>query len=98
LARDGFSQERVYRVKLNVDTDGSPIETDYCGSRELANAAGSCEFYSETPGKGLGSGDRTAIQKEGSLTVRWGAADDEGPRRVAGTYQDFITVVVGVKV
>lgn len=98
VAADGFSQEKPYRAKLRVETDGDPIDTEFCSSRDLLSGPSDCEFFATTPGKGgINSGKRTAINRQGTLTVKWGAEDGNGPRRAAGTYQDTITVIVGVK-
>jgi len=97
VAPDGFSVEKAYRVGLRVDTDADPLAPYTCSSRDLTNAAGNCPFYGSRPGQGLSSGKRTAIDREGTITVSWPAIDDTGRRRAAGEYRDTITVVVGAR-
>lgn len=93
---DGFSREKEYSVALAVETDGAPLNSDFCSSAELTGKGKgkSCEFYGREAGTGMSSGRRTAIRRNGSVVVRWNASD-RGARRAAGTYQDTLTVVVG---
>lgn len=91
---DGFANEKAYDVALNVETDGAPMQSDACSSRTLTGKGGKCAFYGTESGSGLSSGKRTAINRQGALTVSWKAGDD-GVRRAAGSYRDTLTVVVG---
>lgn len=94
---NGFSVEKPYNVKLRVDTDGQPMTPDQCSSDALVRNSGGCAFFGKTPGQGLRSGQRTAINREGSIEVSWPSDASSGQRRAAGIYQDTLTVVVGVR-
>ncbi len=91
----GFSIMKRYQVGLQVQTDGGLLDGGTCRSDELTSREGRCNFYGDRPGRGLSSGRRTAIDRTGTLTVSWNAQDGEGRRRVAGNYQDTLTIVVG---
>jgi spore coat protein U-like protein len=93
----GFSLEKEYQVALSVQTDAGSLEGGSCGSKALKDGTGSCSFYGVSPGSGLSSGQRTAIDRTGTITVSWPASSGSDPRRAAGEYQDTITIVVGVK-
>lgn len=92
-AGDGFSTLKPYSVALELQTDNGPMSGGKCGSAALT-AAGSCAFYGASSGEGLGSGQRTAIRRTGSMTIAWSAGEDEA-RRAAGTYRDTLTIIVG---
>lgn len=94
---DGFSTEKEYRVGLHLETDGAPLDPEVCGSRALADSTGDCAFFGATAGSGLSSGQSTAIGRRGTLTARWQADAGGEVRRVAGTYGDTLTVVIGVR-
>lgn len=94
---DGFSTEKDYRVGLHVETDGAPLDPEACSSRALVDGTGDCAFFGATAGSGLSSDERTAISRHGTITARWAADRGGEVRRVAGTYQDILTVVIGVR-
>ncbi|MBX3561922.1 MAG: hypothetical protein KF780_08930 [Sphingomonas sp.] len=91
----GFSIEKGYDVALLVATDNGAIDGGTCHSSALTGRDGRCRFYGARPGQGISSGRDIAIGRTGSLTVSWRGGDDGGPRRAAGNYQDFLTVVIG---
>jgi len=97
---NGFATIKPYNVNLVVDTDADTMRSARCASSSLA-ADGSgrgCEFFGTTAGQGLSSRQRTAIGRDGTVTVQWDNGDIENGRRLAaGQYQDVITVVVGVR-
>ena len=97
VADNGFSVEKPYDVRLRVRTDGEAMQPDDCSSEALVDRTGDCAFFGRNPGQGLSSGQRTAINREGTLRVSWPAESNGGPRRVAGLYQDTLTVVVGAR-
>jgi spore coat protein U-like protein len=92
---DGFAADKSYQVALSLDTDAGSISSQPCNSRDLTNSGGKCAFYGTVPGTGLSSGGRTAMGRDGALTVSWKSGDENGVRHAAGTYQDTLTVVVG---
>lgn len=98
-AEDGFAVEKSYRVALSVDTDDGLLDGGTCRSRDLTSNEGDCPFYGDRPGRGLSSREATAINRTGTLTVRWDAEDqEEGARHAAGLFQDTLTVVVGPRI
>ena len=94
-AGQGFSILKPYAVSLSVQTDNGPLEGGSCASEKLTGP-GQCAFYGASSGEGLSSGQRTAIERTGSVGVSWTVVDGEA-RRAAGTYQDTLTIIVGVR-
>jgi hypothetical protein len=95
LDNQGFSIEKDYEVALQVATDDGLLDGGSCRSRTLVGRSGNCPFYGRRAGDGLSSGRDMAIGRSGTLTVSWREGDEGGPRRAAGRYQDFLTVVIG---
>jgi hypothetical protein len=99
-AAKGFAVVKQYDVSLSVDTDIDTLRSANCSARQLSvegNGQG-CEFFGTTPGQGLSSKRRTAIDRNGLVTVHWNDGDIEHGRRLAaGQFKDVITVVVGVR-
>lgn len=97
---NGFAIVKPYDVNLVVETDSDTMRSNRCASTAIA-ADGSgrgCEFFATAAGQGLSSRHRTAIGRDGTVTVHWGNGDIENGRRLAaGQYQDVITVIVGVR-
>lgn len=97
---NGFAIVKPYDVNLIVETDADTMRSAKCASNQLAAAGPSkgCDFFGTTAGQGMSSRQRTAIGRDGTVTVHWGDGDIENGRRLAaGQYQDVITVVVGVR-
>jgi hypothetical protein len=93
----GFATHKGYVAGLsfNTDQDGL-VDAGECDSAKLSAAQADCAFYSAQPGKGFSAGRRsTAIDSEGSLTVRWSGSEGDTARLVAGTYEETLTIVVG---
>jgi hypothetical protein len=80
----GLLTELPYQVALNILTDdgGSLMKT--CASGELGAPGGGCQGQ---------SGDKTAIDKDASLTVSWGPS--AGPL-AAGRYLSNLNVVLSI--
>ena len=97
---NGFAIVKPYDVNLVVDTDSDTMRSAKCASG-LLSASGTgrgCEFFGTTAGQGMSSRQRTAIGRDGTVTVHWNDGDMENGRRLAaGQYQDVITVIVGVR-
>lgn len=99
-ARDdsGFAFEKAYTVGMSLGTSAGAVNAAPCEAAQLTvNAADHCGLYSAVGGEGLSSGDATAIDKAGRLTVSWKARDGSQPRPAAGTFQDTLTIVLGVR-
>lgn len=93
---EGFAVEKAYDVALSVSTDDGVLDAGACNSQALTGRGEGCAFFGAVAGEGMSSGGRTAINREGRLAVSWAEAD-AGPRLAAGTFQDTITVVIGVR-
>jgi hypothetical protein len=82
-----------YEVAVSVDTDTGTDALGWCRANQLTDAAeGQCAFG----GKGWSSGDATAIDRTGTLKLRWSAPADGGVPP-AGDYRDTIAINVAVR-
>ena len=90
---EGTASLIAYDMAIAVDTDAGMQALGWCSAEELSErAVGGCPFA----GRGWSSGDATAINKTGSLTVRWNAAR-EGEKVALGEYRDTIIIDVAVR-
>jgi hypothetical protein len=99
----GFAVERAgegtrtvvpYELAVAVGTDVGENALGWCGADQLAQPnGGSCAFGS---GEGWSSGDATAINRTGTMRLRWRppAAPNALP---AGRYRDTIIVELAVR-
>jgi hypothetical protein len=74
-----------YSAALTIPTDDGGTMSVSCSSDDLGKPSGACAGR---------SGDRTAIEKDASLTVSWGAV---GRRLAAGRYTDDLRIVFGIE-
>lgn len=94
---DGFAYRRGYDVSLDFETSGGTIRTEPCNAEDLRRP-GKCQFFGREPGEGMSSGEDIAPGKRGALLISWPSDNGGSPRRAAGTYQDTITIIVGVRI
>lgn len=82
-----------YEIAVSVETDSGANALGWCGADQLAQPqGGSCAFGSD----GWSSGDATAINRTGTMRLRWNAPGtaDALP---AGRYRDTIIVELAVR-
>lgn len=97
----GFAFEKDYRVALSMATTVGEVSAPPCEAARLTATtpqAERCHIHSSTPGQGgLSSGEGFAVNEAGRVTVSWGSREGGQPRPAAGTYQDTLTIVLGVR-
>lgn len=93
---NGFAYTKGYEVALTLGTNAGPRTLSDCRSDQLHVGVRTqpCEFYGTAPGEGYSSVNDISVGQPSSLTVKW-AAGGAGPRRLAGDYQDTLTIYVG---
>jgi hypothetical protein len=92
--REGVKPLVPYELAVAVDTDSGTNALGWCGADQLSQPNGSaCAFGG---GEGWSSGDATAINRTGSMRLRWSAptATDALP---LGRYRDTIVVELAVR-
>ncbi|MCW0196762.1 hypothetical protein [Sphingopyxis sp.] len=93
-ARQGIASRIAYDLSVDVDTDEGLSALGWCRADQLTDReAGGCAFGS---GDGWSSGDATAIDRTGTMRLRW-SAPREGDEPVYGRYRDTIIVELAVR-
>jgi hypothetical protein len=93
-ARQGIASRIAYDLSVDVDTDEGLSALGWCRADQLTDReTGGCAFGS---GDGWSSGDATAIEKTGTMRLRW-SAPREGDEPVYGRYRDTIVVELAVR-
>lgn len=91
---EGVARRIPYEISVNVDTDSGANALGWCRADQLSDQQGSgCAFGG---GEGWSSGDATAINRSGTMSLRWnapGATDDPA----LGRYRDTIIVELAVR-
>lgn len=92
--REGIARQVPYEIAVDVDTDRGISALGWCRSDQLSDrSTGGCIYGS---GEGWSSGDATAINRSGTMHLRWNApAEGEAP--VLGKYRDTIVVELSVR-
>lgn len=91
--REGITPRIAYELALDVDTDAGMNALGWCSADKLIlGASAGCAFGAQ----GWSSGNATAINRMGSLSVRWNAPGN-GALPAQGEYRDTITVDVTVR-
>jgi hypothetical protein len=92
--REGVMHVVPYEIAVAVDTDAGTNALGWCGADQLAAPqGGSCAFGS---GEGWSSGEATAINRTGTMRLRW-AAPREADALPLGRYRDTIVVELAVR-
>jgi len=92
--REGIADRIAYDVAIDVNTDAGPNILGWCGADQLTDQPhGRCVFGT---GDGWSSGDATAINRTGTMRLRWNAPG-EGDEPVLGRYRDTIVVELAVR-
>ncbi|WP_077146973.1 hypothetical protein [Sphingopyxis sp. KK2] len=93
-AREGIASHIPYEVSIDVDTDAGRNALGWCRADQLSDqASGGCVFGT---GSGWSSGDATAIDRTGTMKLRWsGRGEAEAP--ALGRYRDTIVVELTVR-
>ena len=92
--REGVKPVVPYELAVAVNTDSGPNALGWCGAEQLSQPNGNaCPFGS---GEGWSSGEATAINRTGTMRLRWSApaATDALP---LGRYRDTIVVELAVR-
>jgi len=90
---EGAAAPLPYEVAVSLDTDAGTDALGWCRADQLTDAGeGQCAFG----GKGWSSGDATAIDRTGTLKLRWSAPANAGVP-AAGDYRDTIAINVAVR-
>lgn len=93
-AREGSRTVVPYELAVAVSTDAGESALGWCGADQLAQPnGGSCAFGS---GEGWSSGDATAINRTGTMRLRW-RAPAAAAALPAGRYRDTIVVELAVR-
>ncbi len=93
-ARQGIASRIAYDLSVDVDTDEGLSALGWCRADQLTDrGTGGCTFGS---GDGWSSGDATAIEKTGTMRLRWNGPR-EGDEAVLGRYRDTIVVELAVR-
>jgi hypothetical protein len=90
---DGNARLIPYEIAVAVDTDSGANALGWCGADQLADQGGSCAFGSHD---GWSSGDATAINRTGTVQLRW-AAPQQASALPPGRYRDTIVVELAVR-
>lgn len=92
--REGIAPRIAYDVAIAVDTDAGLNALGWCGADQLTDQPRSgCVFGTSD---GWSSGDATAIDRTGTMRLRWDAPG-EGDEPVLGRYRDTIVVELAVR-
>jgi hypothetical protein len=92
--REGIAPRIAYDLAVDVDTDAGFQALGWCRADQLADAeSGGCAFGTVN---GWSSGDATAIDRTGTMRLRWNAPR-EGDDPVLGRYRDTIVVELAVR-
>jgi len=92
--REGVAPRIAYDVAIAIDTDAGLNPLGWCGADQLTDQPqGACVFGA---GDGWSSGDATAIDRTGTMRLRWNAPG-EGDEPVLGRYRDTIVVELAVR-
>ncbi len=93
-AREGIASRIAYDLSVDIDTDEGLSVLGWCRADQLTDReTGGCAFGS---GDGWSSGDATAIEKTGTMRLRWNGPR-EGEEAVFGRYRDTIVVELAVR-
>lgn len=93
-AINGVARQVPYEISVNVDTDSGANALGWCRAEDLLDqAAGACAYGT---GTGWSSGEATAINRNGTMRMRW-SAPGEGDSPVLGRYRDTIVVELTVR-
>ena len=77
-------------------TDDGLRELDWCDADALTDdAVGGCEYAPNAANGGWSSGDATAIDKTGSVRLRWNDQGEGAP--MLGQYRDNIIIQLEVR-
>ena len=82
-----------YEIAVAIDTDAGTNALGWCGADQLTEQGGSCAFGS---GEGWSSGDATAINRTGTMQLRWNRPG-ETDTLPQGRYRDTIIVELAVR-
>lgn len=93
-AREGIASHIPYELSVDLDTDAGRHALGWCRADQLSDqSSGGCVFGT---GVGWSSGDATAIDRTGTMKLRWdGPAEAEAPP--LGRYRDTIIVELSVR-
>lgn len=92
--RQGVAQLIPYEVAIAIETDAGLRSLGWCDAGQLTEAqAGTCAFGG---GEGWSSGDATAINRSGTLSLRW-SGPTEASDPALGQYRDTIVVELSVR-
>lgn len=92
--REGVTRLIPYDISIAIDTDAGMNALGWCGADQLADQqSGSCAFGS---GEGWSSGDATAINRTGTMRLRWGGPGDANTLPL-GRYRDTVIVELSVR-
>jgi hypothetical protein len=92
----GYAFDKSYGVRLTLETSDGDVRSGRCLSDQIV-AGGNCDFASDQPGRGLGSGSGIAAPGGVTLTIDWPDQSTLNQRLAAGDYSDTITLVVGAR-
>ena len=93
-AHGGAVRKVPYEISVALDTDAGANALGWCGADQLsASQAGACAFGT---GGSWSSGDATAINRAGTMRLRWKAPGETGILP-AGRYGDTIVVELAVR-
>ena len=90
---EGIARVIPYEIAVAVDTDSGLSTLGWCGADQLAEPGGNCAFGS---GEGWSSGDATAINRTGTMHLRWAAPRAAGGLP-PGRYRDTIVIELAVR-
>ena len=92
--REGVTRVVPYEIAVAVETDSGANALGWCGADQLSGPqGGSCAFGS---GEGWSSGEATAINRTGTMRLRW-AAPSGADALPLGRYRDTIVVELAVR-
>lgn len=92
--RDGVTRLVPYEMAVAVDTDSGMNALGWCGAEQLSGQdGGSCAFGG---GEGWSSGDATAINRTGTMRLRWNGPGGSDALPM-GSYRDTVVVELAVR-
>lgn len=92
--REGVAHSIPYELSVDLETDGGLNALGWCRSDQLVEGAGgACAFGT---GEGWSSGDDVAIDRMGTMRLRW-TAPGVGEEPVLGRYRDTIVIDLAVR-
>lgn len=95
-ATPGIATLAPYELSIAVRTDDGVRELDWCDADALTDdAVGGCEYAPNAASGGWSSGDATAIDKTGSVRLRWNDQSEGAP--LLGQYRDNIIIQLEVR-